>query len=143
MDGLEDEEPFFTEEEIENILQEDPTEEEIERNFSTIEPNMENISQEEDYVSQFNDWKNETPEQFDVPVNEPTLLIEEEPLYDDEIKVLDEVIEEFNEQSVQEVVDTEIEDNKRMDIIGQNGNEGLHYENEENTSSEQDDEKKN
>jgi hypothetical protein len=76
-------------------------------------------------------------------VNEPTLLIEEEPLYDDEIKVLDEVIEEFNEQSVQEVVDTEIEDNKRMDIIGQNGNEGLHYENEENTSSEQDDEKKN
>jgi hypothetical protein len=143
MDGLEDEEPFFTEEEIENILQEDPTEEEIERNFSTIEPNMENISQEEDYVGQFNDWKNETPEQFDVPVNEPTLLIEEEPLYDDEIKVFDEVIEEFNEQSVQEVVDTEIEDNKRMDIIGQNGNEGLHYENEENTSSEQDDEKKN
>jgi hypothetical protein len=142
MDGLEDEEPFFTEEEIENILQEDPTEEEIERNFSTIEPNMENISQEEDYVGQFNDWKNETPEQFDVPVNEPTLLIEEEPLYDDAIKVLDEVIEEFNEQSIQEVVDTEIEDNKRMDIIGQNGNEGLHYENEENTSSEQDDEKK-
>jgi hypothetical protein len=143
MDGLEDEESFFTEEEIENILQEDPTEEEINENFSTIEPNMENIFQEEDYVGQFNDWKNETPEQFDVPVNEPTLLIEEEPLYDDEIKVLDEVIEEFNEQSVQEVVDTEIEDNKRMDIIGQNGNEGLHYENEENTSSEQDDEKKN
>ena len=35
------------------------------------------------------------------------------------------------------------EDDQRMDIIGQNGNEGLHYENEENTSSEQDDEKKN
>jgi len=30
-----------------------------------------------------------------------------------------------------------------MNIIGQNGNEGLHYENEETTSSEQDDEKKN
>jgi hypothetical protein len=30
-----------------------------------------------------------------------------------------------------------------MDIIGQNGNEGLHYENKETTSSEQDDEKKN
>ena len=143
MDGLEDEEPFFTEEEIENILQEEPTEEEIEGNFSTIEPNTENIFQEEDYTGQFNDWKNETPEQFDVPVDEPVLIIEEEPLSDDAIKVLDEVIEEFNEQSTQEVVDAEIEDNKRMDIIGQNGNEGLHYENEENTSSEQDDEKKN
>jgi hypothetical protein len=143
MDGLEDEEPFFTEEEIEKIFQEEPTEEEIEGNFSTIEPNTENIFQEEDYTGQFNDWKNETPEQFDVPVDEPVLIIEEEPLSDDAIKVLDEVIEEFNEQSIQEVVDSEIEDNKRMDIIGQNGNEGLHYENEENTSSEQDDEKKN
>ena len=47
MDGLEDEEPFFTEEEIENILQEEPTEEEIIRNFSTIEPETENIFQEE------------------------------------------------------------------------------------------------
>jgi hypothetical protein len=43
MDGLEDEEPFFTEEEIENIFQEEPTEEEIQRNFSTIEPETENI----------------------------------------------------------------------------------------------------
>jgi hypothetical protein len=121
MDGLEDEEPFFTEEEI---------------------------PQEEDYIDQFNDWKNETPEQFDVPVdettnNEPELIIEEDPLSDEVINVLDEVIEEFNEQSIQEEVNTEIEDNERMDIIGQNGNEGLHYENEENTSSEQDDEKKN
>jgi hypothetical protein len=119
MDGLEDEEPFFTEEEVENILQEEPTEEEIQRNFSTIEPNTENIFQEEDYVGQFNDWENETPEQFDIPV--------------------DEIIQEFNQQTIEE----EIEDNRRMDIIGQNGNEGLHYENEENTSSEQDDEKKN
>ena len=119
MDGLEDEEPFFTEEEVENILQEEPTEEEIQRNFSTIEPNTENIFQEEDYVGQFNDWENETPEQFDIPV--------------------DEIIQEFNQQTIEE----EFEDNRRMDIIGQNGNEGLHYENEENTSSEQDDEKKN
>ena len=119
MDGLEDEEPFFTEEEVENILQEEPTEEEIQRNFSTIEPNTENIFQEEDYVGQFNDWENETPEQFEIPV--------------------DEIIQEFNQQTVEE----EFEDNRRMDIIGQNGNEGLHYENEENTSSEQDDEKKN
>jgi hypothetical protein len=93
MDGLEDEEPFFTEEETEKILQEEPTEEEIQRNFSTIEPETENIFQEEDM----------------------------------------EVVEDFGIS----------EDNERMDIIGQNGNEGLHYDNEENTSSEQDDEKKN
>jgi hypothetical protein len=35
------------------------------------------------------------------------------------------------------------EDEKRMDIIGQNGNEGLHYDNEEDTSLEKNDEKKN
>jgi len=75
MDGLEDEEPFFTEEEVEKILQEEPTEEEIQRNFSTIEPETENIFHKEE-----------------------------------EIKI--------------------DEDNERMDIIGQNGNEGLHYENE-------------
>ena len=55
MDGLEDEEPFFTEEEIEKILQEEPTEEEIQGNFSTIEPNSENIFQEEDYVPSLSD----------------------------------------------------------------------------------------
>jgi hypothetical protein len=47
MDGLEDEEPFFTEEEIKNIFQEEPTEEEIQGNFSTIEPETEIIFQEE------------------------------------------------------------------------------------------------
>jgi hypothetical protein len=55
MDGLEDEEPFFTEEELEKILQEEPTEEEIQRNFSTIEPETENIFQEEDYVPSLSD----------------------------------------------------------------------------------------
>lgn len=47
MDGLENEEPFFTEEEVENILHEEPTEEEIEQNFSTIVPEIENNFQEE------------------------------------------------------------------------------------------------
>jgi hypothetical protein len=121
MDGLEDEEPFFTEEEIEKILQEEPTEEDIQRNFSTIEPNTENIFQEE----------------FDIPVNEaidnePELIFEEGQLPDDMLKVLDEI---QTEPQIEE-------DNERMDIIGQNGNEGLHYDNVENTSSEQDDEKK-
>ena len=34
------------------------------------------------------------------------------------------------------------EDDERMNIIGQNGNEGLHYDNEEDTSLEKNDEKK-
>ena len=122
MDGLEDEEPFFTEEEIENILQEEPTEEEVQRNFSTIEPETENILQD-----------NETLE-FDILVQEDLEVPEQE--FDGFVP------EPF--ATPEEVVELKIdENNERMDIIGQNGNEGLHYENEENTSSEQDDEKKN
>lgn len=122
MDGLEDEEPFFTEEEVEKILQEEPTEEEIQRNFSTIEPVTENIFQEK--------------ENFVIPVdeaidNEPELTFEEGQLPDDMLNVLEETQIEIPE------------DDERMNIIGQNGNEGLHYENEEISSSEQDDEKKN
>jgi cell division protein FtsL len=74
MDGLEDEEPFFTEEELQNILQEEPTIEEEEQNFSTIEPNMENIFQDDDYLTEaireFNqqsmedEWNEELEEQF-------------------------------------------------------------------------------
>jgi hypothetical protein len=121
MDGLEDEEPFFTEEEIENILQEEPTEEEVQRNFSTIEPETENIFQD-----------NETLE-FDILVQEDLEVPEQE--FDGFVP------EPF--ATPEEVVELKIdENNERMDIIGQNGNEGLHYENEENTSSEQDDEKK-
>ena len=122
MDGLEDEEPFFTEEEIENILQEEPTEEEVQRNFSTIEPETENILQD-----------NETLE-FDILVQEDLEVSEQE--FDGFVP------EPF--ATPEEVVELKIdENNERMDIIGQNGNEGLHYENKETTSSEQDDEKKN
>ncbi len=75
MDGLEDEEPFFTEEEIENNFQEEPTEEEESENFSTIEPNLENILQDEEYLTEaireFNqqsiddgEWTPELEEQF-------------------------------------------------------------------------------
>jgi uncharacterized protein (DUF1778 family) len=92
MDGLEDEEPFFTEEETEKILQEEPTEEEIQRNFSTIEPETENIFQEE----------------FDIPVdeaidNEPELTFEEGQLPDDMLKVLEEVQIEIPTQPEPEV----------------------------------------
>ena len=122
MDGLEDEEPFFTEEEIENILQEEPTEEEVQRNFSTIEPETENILQDNEIL------------EFEILVQEDLEVPEQE--FDGFVP------EPF--ATPEEVVELKIdEDNERMDIIGQNGNEGLHYENEETTSSEQDDEKKN
>ena len=109
MDGLEDEEPFFTEEEMENILQEEPTEEEIQRNFSTIEPKTENILQEESKPTANN-------------------------------KILT-TIEQHKKNGYK--VSQIPEDDERMNIIGQNGNEGLHYDNEEDTSLEKNDEKKN
>ncbi len=67
MDGLENEE-------ISTI---EPSEEEELQNFSTIQPNSENIFQEEDYQGQFEEWKNET-------VSEP-LAIEEEIIEDQNI----------------------------------------------------------
>jgi hypothetical protein len=109
MDGLEDEEPFFTEEEMEKILQEEPTEEEIQRNFSTIKPKTENILQEE-----------------------PTTIVNN--------KILT-TIEQHKKNGYK--VSQIPEDDERMNIIGQNGNEGLHYDNEEDTSLEKNDEKKN
>jgi len=122
MDGLEDEEPFFTEEEIENILQEEPTEEEVQRNFSTIEPETENILQDNEIL------------EFEILVQEDLEVPEQE--FDGFVP------EPF--ATPEEVVELKIdENNERMDIIGQNGNEGLHYENKETTPSEQDDEKKN
>ena len=104
MDGLEDEEPFFTEEEMEKILQEEPTEEEIQRNFSTIEPKTENILQEE-----------------------PTTTVNN--------KILT-TIEQHKKNGYK--VSQIPEDDERMNIIGQNGNEGLHYDETSET-----DEKKN
>ena len=109
MDGLEDEEPFFTEEEMENIFQEEPTEEEIQRNFSTIEPKTENIFQEEPKPT---------------ANNKIFTTIEQH---------------KKNGYKVSQIP----EDDERMNIIGQNGNEGLHYDNEEDTSLEKNDEKKN
>jgi Protein of unknown function (DUF1778) len=92
MDGLEDEEPFFSEEEIENILQEEPTNEEEEQNFSTIEPETENIFQDNDeYLTQaieefnqqsieeeFNDSNYEVITPLFEPIPLPTEPIKEE-----------------------------------------------------------------
>jgi len=71
MDGLEDEEPLFTEEEIEKIFQEEPTEEEIQENFSTIIPETENIFHNE--------------KEFD------------EPVYQSDIKEIDEMLKVAND----------------------------------------------
>ena len=102
--------------EEENIIQEEPTNEEEEQNFFNItpEPIVETPLTEED------GWTPEYEEQTET--------------------FLEEAIDEFNQESIEEEFE---ENNERMDIIGQNGNEGLHYDNEDNTSSEQDDEKKN
>jgi hypothetical protein len=85
MDGLEDEEPFFTEEEIENILQEEPTEEEIQGNFSTIEPETENIFQDNEFIT---------------PVDEPELSFSDE--------FITEAIQEFNQESIQEEINDSV-----------------------------------
>jgi hypothetical protein len=85
MDGLEDEPPFFTEEEMENILQEEPTEEEIEQNFSTIEPETENIFQDNEFIT---------------PVDEPELSFTDE--------FIAEAIQEFNQESIQEEINESI-----------------------------------
>jgi hypothetical protein len=83
MDGLEDEPSFFTEEETEKILQEEPI---------TVS-------------------------------NKKSVTIEQH---------------KKNGYKVNQIP----EDEERMNIIGQNGNEGLHYDNEGDTSLEKNDEKK-
>jgi hypothetical protein len=90
MDGLEDEEPFFTEEETEKILQEEPTEEEIQGNFSTIEPNTENIFQDNEFL---------------IPVDE---AIDNEPELTFSDEFLTEAIEEFNQESIEEELEESI-----------------------------------
>lgn len=91
MDGLQDEPPFFTEEEIEQILQEEPTEEEMSENFSTIEPNSENIFQNN--------------EEFIIPVDES---IDNEPELTFSDEFLTEAIEEFNQESIEEELEESI-----------------------------------
>jgi len=103
-------------EDEENISQEEPTIEEEERNFFTTESKMENIFQ-----------------------NDLDILEEKHGVTSiDGFTPIDEYVTTVDDFDV-----LISEDNERMDIIGQNGNEGLHYDNEEDTSSEKNDEKKN
>jgi hypothetical protein len=131
MDGLEDEEPFFTEEEIDKILQEEPTEEEDQQNFSTIEPNTENIFQDND--------------EFIIPIDES---IDNEPELTFSDEFLTQAIQEFNQESLE---DEEEEDEpiyqsetKEIDQILDVVNNVIDEVVEEpETSPEEDDEKKN
>jgi hypothetical protein len=148
MDGLEDEEPFFTEEELENILQEEPTEEEIQGNFSTMEPNMENIFQDNgDWTPELEEeyWKAqdemvELPQEMNKILNDvQTENTDEDPtsLFTDEF--ITEAIEEFNQQSIE----SEMEDKNGIDV--QELNQTLENVNKEidETSPINGDEKKN
>lgn len=128
MDGLEDEEPFFTEEELQNILQEEPTTEEESQNFSTIEPNTENIFQEDG--------------EFDTPVDES---IDNEPELTFSDEFLTQAIEEFNRESLEDEDEPTYQSETKeidqmLEIVNNVIDEDL---NEKPTSPEQDDEKKN
>jgi hypothetical protein len=131
MDGLEDEEPFFTEDEINEIFQEEPTVEEEEENFSTNEPISENIFQEEE---QFNTLVDESIE------NEPELTFSDE--------FLTQAIEEFNQESLEEeeeenepIYQSETKEiDQMLDIVNNVIDEEVK---ESETSPEEDDEKKN
>ena len=127
----------------ENIFYVEPTLEEEERNFSSINPINENNFEEDVKIVEVTHNATSLDGYTPIPYGEEIL----EPIEDFGIP-LDELNEKLNdvqsETFSEEPTRIEIsEDNERMDIIGQNGNEGLHYDNEENTSSEQDDEKKN
>ena len=98
MDGLEDEEPFFTEEEIEKIFQEEPTEEEIQENFSTIEPNTENIFQEED---------------FDGFVPEPFATPEEVKEYNIDVEIINETLDKTNEEIDNKINESSSEEDEK------------------------------
>ena len=113
MDGLEDEEPFFTEEETEKILQEEPTEEEIQENFSTIEPETENIFQNDDYLTdailEFNQESIE--EEFNEFIPEPLVTPENQQTFGLDIKQLNETLEEVNKE-----IDTKIEETSPIEL---------------------------
>ena len=115
MDGLEDEEPFYTEEEIEKILQEEPTEEEIQRNFSTIEPETENIFQDnqstEFEIPVQEGW--EVPEEeFDGFVPEPFATPEEVEKFEIDVQTINETLNKVNEE-----IDTQPQPTQTITVV--------------------------
>lgn len=129
MDGLEDEPTFFTDEEIEKILEQVPTTEEESRNFSTIEPILENIFQEE-YSPSLSDEEIMNMNQDEYERNLDT----EEESYPEQFATSEE-FEKFNiDESIKEYFDDKQED-PAMEIL----EDKLYEEVEE---SDEDDEKK-
>lgn len=119
MDGLDDEESFYTDEEIEKILQEEPTEEEIQGNFSTITPNSEIFFQNDEYVPSLSDeeimklnqddyerklsdddsWSEELEEQYqNEQVPEPFDTPEEVEKFGIDVKVINNTLDEVNNE---------------------------------------------
>jgi hypothetical protein len=119
MDGLDDEESFYTDEEIEKILQEEPTEEEIQGNFSTITPNSEIFFQNDEYVPSLSDeeimklnqddyerklsdddsWSEELEEQYqNEQVPEPFATPEEVEKFGIDVKVINNTLDEVNNE---------------------------------------------
>jgi hypothetical protein len=128
MDGLEEEEPFFTEDEIETLVEEEPTIEEENENFSTMEPISENIFQED--------------EQFNIPVDE---AVDNEPELTFSDEFITQAIEEFNRESLEEedepIYQSETKEiDQMLDIVNNVIDEEVK---ESETSPEEDDEKKN
>jgi hypothetical protein len=107
---------------LEKIIQEEPTEEEINENFSTIEPNTENIFQDDDYLTEaireFNqqsiedgDWSPELEKQYweqEGKEHVPT----DEPVYQSDIKEIDEMLKIAN-QAIDENTSSESDDEKK------------------------------
>jgi hypothetical protein len=115
MDGLEDEEPFYTDEETEKILQEEPTEEEIQGNFSTIEPETENIFQHnqstEFEIPVQEGW--EVPEEeFDGFVPEPFATPEEVEKFEIDVQTINNTLNQVNEE-----IDTQPQPTQTITVI--------------------------
>ena len=105
MDGLEDEPPFFTEEELENIFQEEPTEEKIRENFSTIEPETENIFQDNQEV-------------VEEQISEPIVVPEEVETFKINVQVINETLNEVNEViDAEELVEDDLKKKDELEVI--------------------------
>jgi hypothetical protein len=126
MDGLEDEEPFFTEEELQNISQEEPTIEDEEQNLSNLEPIMEiDLNVDDEYLTEaireFNQqsledegWDEEMEKRYweeEGKEHEPKELTDE-PVYQSDVKEIDEMLKIANE-AIDEKTSSDSDDEKK------------------------------
>ena len=141
MDGLEDEEPFFTEEELQEILQEESEEIKENENFSTIEPTEEEIQENLSTIEPIEENIFQNNEEFIIPVDES---IDNEPELTFSDEFLSGAIEEFNQESLMDepIYQSETKEiDQMLDIVNNVIDEEV--KEEPQTSPEEDDEKKN